>query len=271
MQLFSSWTGSDFLLVYIVLLGTSGLLAWWIPNHFRPLGQRAESSDAEDIAMLSGGGALHSDSLLADLIARGGIAEASGRTLCVVEPGLPTSAAGRALLALRVPFTLGEAGRALQIHQNRIAARLRRAGLLLGPEQRTRLRWLSVAPLLGLLVVGFYRQRSGSMLGEATEMLVGLLIVTAAVALARFVRFDPRTKAGIQLLREMQDHSAHLRQGPTRADEAGLAVALFGTQVLANTPWAALHTLRRAPGDGGMASTSDGGTDCSGDGGGCGD
>ncbi len=271
MQLFSSWTGSDFLLVYIMLLGMSTVLAWWIPNRFRSFGQRTESADAEDFAMLAGGTTSHSDSLLADLFARGGIAEADDCKLRVVDPGLAASPAGRALLALRDPFTPGEAERTLQIHQSRIAARLRRAGLLLDPEQRTRLRWLSVAPLIGLLVAGFYRQRAGSMLGEATGVLVVLLVATAVVALIRFMRFDSRTTAGIQMLRKMRERSAQLRQGPSRADEAGMAVALFGMQVLANTPWAALHKLRRASGDGGSVYTSDGASDCSSDGGGCGD
>ena len=49
MQLFSSWTGSDFLLFYIALLGLSTLAAWWMPARLRAGGRRGESADAESL------------------------------------------------------------------------------------------------------------------------------------------------------------------------------------------------------------------------------
>lgn len=275
MQLFSSWTGSDFLLVYIALLVACGFAAWWLPIRLRPSGRHGESPDAEDVAMLNGGSGAHTDSLLADLLARGALAEAEKGCLRVTDPGHPTSPAGRALLALRDPFTPGEASRLLVIHQNRIAARLRRMGLLLGDDQLWRLRWIATAPFIALLLFGLYRQREGSALGEATGMLELLLGLTLVAGVIRFLQIDARTAAGIAALRDLRAEKAQLRQSPP-ANEAGMAVALFGTAALVGSPWAGLHALRRSTGDGGASASSDtSGGDCDGggggDGGGCGD
>lgn len=160
------------------------------------------------------------------------------------------------------------ATQALALHADRLAARLQRAGLLLRPEERTRLRWLAVAPFAVLLMIGLYRQRAGSVLGEPTEYLLGLMALTLVLAIIRFARFDPRTAAGIALVKELRSRNARLARAP-RAEEAALAVALFGTGVLVGTPWEPVHALRQQSGDGGggVEGGSDGG---SGDGGGCG-
>lgn len=268
MQLFSSWTGSDFLLFYIMLLGLSAFAAWWIPAHLRDTGRRSESPDAEDIAMLAGGRASHTDSVIADLFARGGLGTDAQNKLSVAEPGLLASPAGRALLAAREPFSRGEASKMLSIHASRITARLRREGLLLRPETLMRLRWLSIAPFAALFLTGLYRQRAGAALGEPTGFLAILMGLTAALAVIRFVKFDQRTMAGIQAVSQMREKSARLKRAP-QASEAAMAVALFGTGVLVGTPWEPVHAMRQqGSGDGGGSgdSSSDGG----GDGGGCG-
>ena len=42
MQLFSSWTGGDFLLFYMALLGLAVFAAWWMPAHLRGAARRLE-------------------------------------------------------------------------------------------------------------------------------------------------------------------------------------------------------------------------------------
>jgi uncharacterized protein (TIGR04222 family) len=271
MQLFSSWTGSDFLLFYIMLLLVATLAAWWMPAHLRGEGGRGESADAEDIAFLAGGRASHTDSVIADLFARGGIIETGNGRFSVIEQGLPASPSGRALLATRTPFSREEAHSVLAIHAARIAARLRREGLMLGPEQANRLRWLSVAPFMTLALIGLYRQRSGSALGEPTGFLIVLLVITAVLTLIRFIKFDQRTAAGIEAVRDRRESASRLRRAP-QANEAALAVALFGTGVLAGTPWEHVHALRRkGTSDGsGDSNGGDGGGDGGGGCGGCG-
>ena len=152
MQLFSSWTGSDFLLFYTLMLGLGIVAAWWIPANLRGAGRRSESPDPEDVALLAGGRERHTDTVIADLYARGGLIAAESNKLAVSDPGVAASPAGRILLGVRQPFDRGEADNLLSVRVQRIAARLRREGLLLRDEDHLRLRWLSIAPFGVLLM-----------------------------------------------------------------------------------------------------------------------
>jgi len=269
MQLFSSWTGSDFLLFYTVLLGLGTVAAWWIPANLRGPGRRGRSRDAEDLAMLAGGRARHADSVIADLYARGGLTDMADGKLRVAEPSLLASPAGRTLLTAHDPIGRREADHLLSVHAARLAVRLRREGLLLRPEALMRLRWLSIVPYAVLFLIGLYRQRAGSAVGEPTGLLVVLLGLTVLLALIRFARFDQRTIAGIEAVEQLRERSSRLKRAP-QPGEAALAVALFGTGVLVGTPWEPVHAMRQKDnsdgGGDGDSRSSDGG----GDGGGCG-
>jgi uncharacterized protein (TIGR04222 family) len=269
MQLFSSWTGSDFLLFYAALLGFCTFAAWWIPAHLREAGRRGESDDPESLALLAGGRERFADTLLADLFARGALATSDSGKLEVTEPRLPTSPAGRALLAVETPMTLAEARNLLAAHAEQLAARLRRGGLLMRPDELSRLRWLSVTPFAALLMLGVYRQRSGAALGEPTGFLVALMVVTVGIAVFRFFTTDPRTRAGIAAVEQAQSRSARLSRAP-QPGEAAMAVALFGTGVLVGTPWEPVHALRQqgsSDGGGSADSGAESGGDSGGDGG----
>ena len=276
MQLFSSWTGSDFLLFYSTLLGLAIVAAWWIPANLREPGRRSDPPDAEDAALLVGGRDRHTDTVIADLYARGGLMAAESNKLAVSNPVVAASPAGRILLAVREPFSRGEANNLLSVHLQRISARLRREGLLLREEDHLRLRWLSIAPFGALLMLGLYRQRAGSALGEPTGFLVALMVLTAVLAVLRFAKSDPRTRAGMAAVRDMRRSSSRLNRAP-QAGEAALAVALFGTGVLIGTPWEPIHAMRRqgssdssSDGSSSDGSSSDGGSGCGGGCGGCG-
>lgn len=273
MELFSSWTGSEFLLFYIMLLGCACLAARWIPAQMRVPGRRAAADDLESIALLAGGRARLTDSLLAELFVCGGlIAEQRGR-LAIANPGASSRPAARALFAIDAPVTRSYARKALSAEADRVTASLRRAGLLLRPDEFSRLRWFSVAPFAVLFLLGLYRQRAGHALGEPTGFLVILLILTVVFAVIRFATSDPRTVAGIAAVSEMRARKGRFSRAP-RPEEAPMAVALFGTGVLVGTPWEPVHALRQQGGDGGGGggdSGSDGGSGCGGGGcGGCG-
>jgi uncharacterized protein (TIGR04222 family) len=267
MQLFSSWTGSDFLLFYTAMLGLCSLAAWWMPAQLRGRGRRGESADAESLALLAGGRARFADSVLADLFVRGGLATDDAGKLVVIDPRVPASPAGRAVLAADGPLTLSEARALLDTHAERLAARLRRGGLLLRPDEVSRMRWLAIAPFAALLTIGFYRERAGSALGEPTGFLIALMVVTAVIALLRFFSLDPRTRAGIAEVARQKAASARLTRAP-QAGEVSLAVALFGTGVLVGTPWEPVHALRQQGGSGDSGGSDSGSSDGGGDGGG---
>ena len=267
MELFSSWTGSDFLSFYIMLLGVSTLAAWWIPFHLRAEGRASDSTDAEGIALLAGGRTSHTDCVIADLYARGGLKQYADGKLHVEQPSLLVSPAGRTLLAARQAFTRAEADKMLAVHAGRIAARLQREGLMLRHEEFTRLRWLSIAPFIALFMLGLYRHRAGSALGEPTGFLTVLLAVTVMLAVIRFLKCDSRTLSGIEAVQRLRNQSERLRLAP-RAEEAALAVALFGTAVLVGTPWQPVHAMRQQQGSGDSGGSSGGADSGGGDGGG---
>ncbi|WP_158094050.1 TIGR04222 domain-containing membrane protein [Erythrobacter tepidarius] len=249
MQLFSSWTGSSYLLFYAALLGLATLAAWLIPVYLRRPGRRSDSPDAESLAHLAGGRERFVDVLLADLFLRGGLAAGEGGKLVVADPRLPASPAGCALLAFEGPLTREQARAVLAPHADRLLLRLRHSGLMLRPEEVSRLRWLSAAPLAVLLVMGFYRERAGSTLGEPTGLLIALMGLTALIALIRILAIDPRTRAGIAEVAQRRTALEGL-DGPPRADEVPMAVALLGTEVLVGTPWEPIHALRQQGGSG---------------------
>lgn len=271
MQLFSSWTGSDFLMFYIALLGLCSFAAWWIPAHLREPGRRGDSDDAETLALLAGGRERFADSLLADLFTRGAIEARPDGKLVVTQPRLPTSPAARSLLALETPVTPGEARKLLAEQAERLVARLRRSGLMLRPEDHSRLRWLSVSPFIALLLLGLYRQRSGAALGEPTGYLIALMALTVGIAVVRFLMTDPRTCAGIEAVERARSKASRLARAPQN-DEVALAVALFGTAVLVGTPWEPVHALRQqnSSGDSGDSGSSGDSSDSGGGDGGCG-
>jgi uncharacterized protein (TIGR04222 family) len=267
MELFSSWTGSDFLSFYIMLLGASMLAAWWIPAHLRAAGRESDSPDAEGIALLARGRQGYTDSVLADLYARGGLKHFADGKLHVEQPDLPASPAGRTLLASRQPLTQRLADKLLLAHAGRVTARLQREGLMLRPEELSRLRWLSIAPFIALFILGLYRHRAGSAIGEPTGFLTILMILTIVLAVVRFWKCDPRTVSGIEAVQQLRKTSERLRLAP-RAEEAALAVALFGTAVLVGTPWQPVHAMRQQQGSGDSGGSSGGADGGGGDGGG---
>lgn len=269
MELFSSWTGSDFLLFYSVMLAFGSALAWRLPAILREAGRCGEAQDLESVAVLAGGRRRLADSLLADLYVRGALVEAEKGKLRIAARDHSVTPAAQALLATDAPVTLAEARRTVAVHAERVAARLCRAGLLLRPEEHTRLRLIAILPFVMLFLLGLYRQRAGSALGEPTGFLIALLVLTVVLAVMRYTTCDPRTAAGVAAVQELRQRNGRLNQAP-RPDEAAMAVALFGTGVLVGTPWEPVHALRQQSGDGGGDGSSDGGSGCGGGCGGCG-
>ena len=262
MEIFSSYTGADFLAFYAVMLVTCVFLGLWIPANLRPDGRTGTVEDLEEVAVLVGGADQHSVAVLSDLFAQNALHEVRKGELAVARTGTSASDAGRAVLAKIGAFKLGEVQKSLEIHAQRVEARLVRRGLLMTSDDRWKLRCISVLPYIALFVIGLYRQQAGAALGEPTGFLIALMVVTVVLGFMRMVKFNPRTVAGNLLVRDLEDQGSRLKRAP-QANEAGYAVAIFGTGVLVGTPWEPVHAMRQT-------GSSDSGTSGDGDGGGCG-
>lgn len=272
---FSSYTGTEFLLLYTVLLVIAGIAAWWLPNRFRPDGRGAQPEHAELLAYLGGGPVRFVDTVLASLIARNGM-KVSDKFFVRQGEAVGETRAENAVLRMVGALSYGQSRDVLREHADAAERDLVQKGLLMDDDERTRLRMLGLAPLLLLFGVGLYRWLAGSAQGEPVAFLTVLLGLTVLLAAIRLFRINPRTRAGDEALTSAKEKLARLRAAP-RQSEAGLAVGLFGTAVLIGTPYDELHAMRQSAAGSGADSSNggdgggDGGSGCGGGGcGGCG-
>lgn len=269
MEFFSSYSGSDFLVFYLLMLLTCVAAGIWIPANLRPEGKRGEVKSLDEIAVLSGGADRLSVAVLSLLFAKGLLREGAKGKLNVRRRDEAQNEAERAVLAKVGDFSPAEAKKSINAEAQRVEAELVRRGLLMDSSERLKLRFLSTLPYALLFLIGIYRQQAGEAQGEPTGFLVALLVVTFVFGLIRFFTGTKRTVAGQAVMRKLEEESSRLKRAP-QANEAGFAVALFGTGVLVGTPWEPVHAARQAGtgGDGGYGGDGgDGGSGCGGCGG----
>lgn len=262
---FSSYDGGEFLLFYGALIVAAVVAAFWIPGFLRPDGHGHELKDPEALAYLVGGKQRFAESVTAALLARGAL-RVEGKRLVKTARAEGESRAERDLLRHMGDLDWATAKQRLHDHAAATERDLVSRGVLMPPADRSRLRLLSVAPLVVVFAIGLYRWLAGNAEGEPVGFLTILLVAVLAIALLRLFASNPRTRAGDEVLELALARSQRLRSATT-SGETGLAVGLFGTGVLVGTPYAPLHAMRQSGGgaDGGVAS--DGGD---GSGGGCG-
>jgi uncharacterized protein (TIGR04222 family) len=151
-----------------------------------------------------------------------------------------------------------------------VVERLRRGGLALNREQKTRYRATGLW-FLPLLVLGVARVVAGTANGRPVGFLVVLLVVTVVLAVALCLRVPCATELGRRTLERLRAEAGRPAAGASPS-ELAMATALFGTGVLwaADTQMALALGVRREHGAyGGGAWGGDGGGD-GGGGGSCG-
>jgi len=177
--------------------------------------------------------------------------------------------AERRVVALTSPVKWNHLATALADFAEEGEQRLQHRGLLMDSATAWQMRLIQTLPLALLFAFGLAKWTIGSMRDRPVGLLTALLVVTAIVGLMRFGLLDRRTRAGKTVLADARFEAARLRRAmPT--DEAPLAVALFGTSVLAGSYLSDFHRMRAAAS--GSDSGSTGGDSGSGGcgGGGCG-
>jgi uncharacterized protein (TIGR04222 family) len=151
----------------------------------------------------------------------------------------------------------------------RIEDGLIQRGLLMDRGEWLQLGFFAVLPLLALMVFGAAKVFVGQSRDRPVEFLLFFLFVTACVVAARWSGTDKRTKAGLAVRDDALDSFTRLSQAHT-ADETGMAVALFGTSILATSELGDFHRMRSSGSSDGGGGSGDGGGDGGGGGGGCG-
>jgi uncharacterized protein (TIGR04222 family) len=279
-------TGPRFLAVYAILLALSALAAWI--DRRRRLGRDVRTMnvalDPYEIAVLNGGRRLAAAAAAANLRQAGAL-RFEGRRLVLAGP-LPAGA-HRVERALYQTVARGERRDPLLdvIPGNvdgldEVEDRLVQLGLR-WDRQRARTTLAVLLWFVPVLALGMARLVAGLSAGRPVAFLVGLLVVTAIIAVALARPPSGRTRAGDRLLASMR------RAGPQPAWASGAmpiglaagSVALFGAASLweADAELASALGIGRSTGansaggfyaDGAGSSGGDGGGGCGG--GGCG-
>jgi len=259
-------TGEPFLILYSILLGVTVFLGLIIAHRLRPEGRAQRVTDVDQLAYLSGGRARFIDAFVARLLAAGSLHLVGRKTFDTGLVANGGSIAERNVLASTTPIGWPAIERTLRTHVEPVERKLILSGLLMTDAERSNLRFWAVLPYLMLLVFGATKWVIGDMRERPVGFLTILLVLTAICAFIRWKSVDNRTVAGRNAVFDAKRESVRLSRAPTDA-EVALAVALFGTIVLAGSAWSDFHLLRSAStgGDGGG-----GGSDSGSDGGGCG-
>lgn len=271
---FSAYSGSEFLFFYSVMLVTALVASIWLPNILRSDGKHGMVNDHLQLAWLAAGPGRFTEAVLARLMGTGALAEAGDNKLHILRPDAGTNPAERALLASGEVLGISRAHRILKPFGRETAGTLEDRGLILDSGSRWALRFASLLPFIVVATIGWYRRQAGEALGEPTGFLSILIVLTLVIAAIRMVKVDTRTRAGRDAVASAREQSGRLKSAPTDS-ELGLGVALFGTAILAGTPYAQLHAMRQqatTDASGGYSSDSGGSSDGGGDGGcgGCG-
>ncbi len=261
-------TGGPFLQLYGALLFVTIILGIAIPRWLRPEGQETPVKDREMLAYLVGGPNRLAETVVAGLLSRGALV-LDGPLFNIRPQGQAqgSSASERGVLALDQPMRWPHVVKAATAEAEAIDQRLVDQELLISRGEAWQIRLLQTLPFLLLIAFGAIKWEVGRMRDKPVGFLTILLIVTAVFALIRFATLDRRTRGGMAVLVQAKVSSERLNRAPT-GEEAGLAVALFGTAVLAGSGLDDFHRLRAQSSDSGTTSSDSGGGDGGGGGGG---
>lgn len=263
------WDATEFLILYVVLIVVALVLRTIIANFVRGEGHAGTLRDADEIAMVAGGRQRFNEAVIARMLATGMLTMPErGRFAPAHRPANPTGAE-RAVFAMGSRIKWAKVMSALRDHAFQLEERLVSRGLMMGDGEVWQVRLLQAMPFLFLLGYGWVRVQVGEMRGEAVGNLIVTMIIAALIGLALSLRVDRATKAARAELASLRATNERLRRAPL-SEETGMAVALFGTPVLAGTMLSDFHRMRSSDSSGGCGS-SDGGSGCGGGGcGGCG-
>jgi len=267
-------TGGPFLELYAILLGIAIIAGLIIPHWLRPDGYAGRVTDPDELAYLAGGEARFADAVVARLLAARSLVMIGKKGFHAQMRDAGRTAAERSVLALPGELSWPKIVRTLQPEAEPIGRRLVADGLMMDAGLIRQMRFWQTLPYFLLFGFGMIKLMIGEARHRPVGFLVLFLLVTAILAAIRWFAVERRTRGGLAALDDARSGAERLRLAPT-APEAGLAVALFGTAVLAGSGWSDFHQLRTArSGDGGgwsgcgTSSGGDGGSGCGG--GGCG-
>ena len=262
--------GGPFLALYAALFLAALVASIVIPRWLRPEGREAVLRDPEALAYLAGGVQRYVDAVMARLLAARDVALEAGNKVRILARAAGRGTPDRAVLLLETPAPWHKVSKTLARQAAGIEARLIEAGLMIDRATTLQLRFWATTPWLLLLAIGATKWEIGRLRDKPVGFLTLFLLLTVFALVVRFASVDRRTRGALALLSRERSGNDRLRRAP-RAEEMPLAVALYGTAVLAASEFGGYHALRaQSGGDGSVSGSDGGGSGCGGGGGGCG-
>ncbi|MXO71533.1 TIGR04222 domain-containing membrane protein [Altererythrobacter buctensis] len=259
------WTAGPFLTLYVLLYIACLVASMAIARATLADGRPGTLADPEEAAVLGRGRERLGEVIASRLLERGALKVEKGKL--VPQPGARgESATESAILALPAPIAWSPFRKVTDAAAGEIEKRLVRRGLLQEDGEAMRAALFACLPLFGLLLLGLAKAVVGSSRGHPIGFLVFFMVATAGTILVRWLGASRQTRAGKDALLNAVERADRLKLAPAHG-EAAMAVALFGTGVLATSALGDFHRMRATSG----GSDSGGSGDSGGDGGsGCG-
>lgn len=263
--------GPDFLLLYAGLGIIAFIASLFIPPFLRPEGRSARPADEDELALLAGGRDRFAEAVVVRLLSAGAATVEGNIGLRIRDQRGGGTLAERRIIAMPSPVKWNHVTEALAGPAETTERRLEEKGLRMDAATALQFRLVQTAPLALLFAFGSIKWVVGTMRDRPVGNLTLLLVLTLIAAAVRFAILDRRTRAGKRVLRQARGAADRLRRAAP-SNEAALAVALFGTTVLAGSYLSDFHRMRSAASGGGDSSSggADGSGGCGGGGGGCG-
>lgn len=258
------WTAGPFLMLYAVLYVVCLVVGSAIARATLAEGRPGTLSDPEEVAVLGRGRERLGEVIVSRLLERGALKVEKGKL--VPQPGARgDSATESTILGLSTPIAWSKVRKVTDAAAGEIEQRLVRRGLLQDDGDAMRAALMACAPMFGLLLLGLGKAVVGSSRGHPVGFLIFLMIVTAGTILVRWLGASRATRAGKDALLHAVERADRLKLAPAQG-EAAMAVALFGTGVLATSALGDFHRMRASSGNdssggGSDSGSSDGGSD----------
>ncbi|WDF73874.1 TIGR04222 domain-containing membrane protein [Novosphingobium sp. KACC 22771] len=236
-------SNGQFLAAYAALLLAAAGMAWVLPHWLRPDGKMLSLQHPFEMACLSGGPTRYAETLVLGLMQAGHLRLNDDRFFEPLRPTAGISRAEVAVLGLPAGTDWDLLMTSLWSSVHWVELRLIARGLWLDRAQWWQIRGWACLPLVLVLLFGAIRWEAGVLRHAAVPYLGWLVLAALLGAVVRCVTVDRRTQGGCRVLARARDEARSLRH---RYDlgQAQMAVALFGTEVLAATPYEALYRLR---------------------------
>lgn len=265
------WTAGPFLTLYVLLYIGCLIASIIIARATLADGRPGTVADPEEAAVLGRGRERLGEVIASRLLERGALKVEKGKL--VPQPGARgESATESTILALPSPIAWSKLRKVTDAAAAEIEQRLVRRGLMQEDGDAMRAALFACLPLFGLLALGLAKAVIGSSRGHPVGFLVFCMVVTAITIFVRWMGASRQTRAGREAVLEAVERADRLKLAPAHG-EAAMAVALFGTGVLAASELGDFHRMRASNSDGGSGGSDSGGGDSGGSGcggGGCG-